>query len=369
MTMPKSLLLRVCLTFLGGITATGAFAQDPTFTQFYANRLYINPAFAGADQGVRVGFNFRRLWTSVPGQYQTFAVSADLCEHNIAGGIGFIATNHTEGQGKLNTQKYGLSYSYRLIVRPRMFDIHFGVEGAYLQKQVGDWSQFVFSDQLDPVKGNVNPTSAPVNPSAKAMMADINAGILARFNFKPGNDKSRTLIANTLGFSAQHVNMPNESLTGGSQRMPLKFVVHYSMMVPVSKRGAKNPTYLSPNFMFENMGNLNTLNAGMYVMKMPVMLGVWYRNGNNFALGNSDAIMFNIGMRGTDKGQRIMYQIGYSYDLTISKLNGATNGTHEISAIFELSNVKLFGLNTEMARKRARNCYDWRGPRNMPKIF
>lgn len=365
----RNIYIRVVFLVLAAVVSLPALAQDPTFTQFHASRLYINPAFAGADQGIRVGFNYRRLWNGVPGAFQTYAISLDVCEHNIFGGLGFQAVNHTEGEGKLNTQKYGLSYSYRLIVKPRMFDIHLGVEGAFMQKQIGDWNAFVFSDQLDPVLGNVRPSSVAQPTNLRIMMADINAGLLARFNFKVGGESSRKLIANTLGFSAQHLNMPNESLLGGSENMPVKWLVHYSMMVPISARGAKNPTYLSPNFMFESMRNVSTLNAGMYIMKMPMMFGVWYRNGSSFSPNNSDAVMFNVGVKGTERYQRIMYQVGYSYDLTISRLTGATNGTHEIAVTFELSNVRPLGLKNEMARKRSRNCYDWRGPRNMPKIF
>lgn len=362
--MRQSLLLTGLVVLLG---FSEGFAQDPTFTQFYANKIYVNPAFAGAEQGLRLHFNYRNLWTSVPSKFETFSAGIDVADHNISGGLGFIAVNSVEGEGKLRTQDYGLMYSYRLIVLPKAFDMHFGLGIHYLRKEIGDWDQFVFSDQLHPIYGNVNPSSVARPERLYAEMPDVNAGFLARFNFKV--KRSRQPVSNTIGFAAHHITQPNESLLGRNEKMPIRWVAHYSMMWPVSKRKAKNPLYISPNFMYEHQRNLNTLNIGLYAMKAPVMLGVWYRNGGTFRIDNTDAIMVNVGARFADKAQRFMMQVGYSYDITISKLAGSTAGTHEIALIIEFTRAGLFGIKNPSARKRARNCYKWRGPKSMPKVF
>lgn len=346
-----------------------AMAQDPTFTQFFAARTYINPAFAGADDGLRVHANYRNLWTSIPGNFSTYAAGFDIGNPGLFGGIGFQAVIGNEGEGQLQTQRYSLMYSYRLIVLPRMFDIHFGVDAAYMSKQINDWNAFVFSDQLHPINGNVNPSSVNRPDRLKVEMPDFNAGILARFNFMPGKGKAKTrkVIGNTLGFAVHHLTSPNESLTGNTEKLPFKLVAHYSMMFPVSKRKVKVPFYISPNIMYENQRNLSTMNFGMYVLREPLMMGVWYRNEMRLEMDDSDAVMFNIGVRGTDRRQSFMYQIGYSYDLTISKLAGATAGSHEIAVTFEFRGAGK--TKSKNARNRARNCYNFNGPKNTPKIF
>ncbi len=364
--MMRKLLFAVIIGLAG---ASKAFAQDPTFTQFYANRTYINPAYAGVDLGLRFNFNYRNLWTAVPGDFSTFSGGVDIGDPNIFGGIGFLATVGNEGQGQLQTQRYSFMYSYRLIVIPRQFDLHFGVDAAYMSKEIKDWDAFVFSDQLHPVYGNINPTNAERPEKLKVEMPDFNAGILARFNIKPGGGnriRSTKSIANTLGFSAQHITQPNESLLGRTEKLPIKFLAHYSMLASLSKVRSKNPFYLSPNILYESQRTLSTLNVGMYALRAPVMIGVWYRN--EFKFEATDAIMFNIGMRGMSRDKTFMYQVGYSYDLTLSKLAGSTSGSHEIALIVEFTRAS-FGQKSRHAKKRARNCYNWQGPKSTPKIF
>jgi len=367
-------LLLISIVYLS--MAANAFAQDPTFTQFYANRTYINPAYAGADLGLRFNFNYRNLWTAVPGDFSTYSVGVDIGDPNIFGGIGFLAVAGNEGEGQLYTQRYSLMYSYRLIVVPRAFDLHFGLDAAYLSKEVRNPEAFIFSNQLNPITGLdlsvPNPTSITEQERLRAVMPDFNAGILARFNIKLGSGgarmRSRKSIANTLGFSAQHITQPNESLLGRTEKLPMKLLAHYSMLVSISKVRSRNPFYLSPNVMYERQRTLSTLNVGMYALRAPLMVGIWYRNELRFEADDTDAIMFNIGIRGLNQGKTFMYQIGYSYDLTLSKLAGSTSGSHELALIIEFTRAS-FGKKSRHAKKRARNCYNWHGPRSTPKIF
>jgi hypothetical protein len=68
-------------------------AQDPTFTQFYANPIYLNPAFAGSNGCPRYNVNFRNEWPSLTNNYITSSASYDQYFKNISGGFGVLATN------------------------------------------------------------------------------------------------------------------------------------------------------------------------------------------------------------------------------------------------------------------------------------
>ncbi|MFT4523977.1 MAG: hypothetical protein ACI85F_000118, partial [Bacteroidia bacterium] len=52
-----------------------SLAQDPQFTQFYANPLYLNPAFAGSKRCPRVVMNYRNQWPAISGTFVTYSAS------------------------------------------------------------------------------------------------------------------------------------------------------------------------------------------------------------------------------------------------------------------------------------------------------
>ncbi|MFN5910373.1 MAG: type IX secretion system membrane protein PorP/SprF, partial [Bacteroidota bacterium] len=68
---------RYLLALLMLSALSGSFAQDPTFTQFYANPLYLNPAFAGSHGCPRFALNYRNEWPSLTGNYVTYSASYD----------------------------------------------------------------------------------------------------------------------------------------------------------------------------------------------------------------------------------------------------------------------------------------------------
>ena len=84
-----------------------AKAQDPVYSQFYNNRLELNPAFAGADGSGKLRLNpfHRNIFRPIKGPFNssTFSLDYGLCSANI--GIGFIASNESQGDGFLNTNK------------------------------------------------------------------------------------------------------------------------------------------------------------------------------------------------------------------------------------------------------------------------
>ena len=109
--LTKILTALLLVLFAGNVSA-----QDPTFTQFYANPLYLNPAFAGSNGCPRFALNYRNEWPSLSGNYVTYSASYDQYFKNISGGIGVIGLHDQQGQGTIYTSMIGLIYSYHLKV-------------------------------------------------------------------------------------------------------------------------------------------------------------------------------------------------------------------------------------------------------------
>src|ERR1700752_4311790 len=111
--MLKRLVLILTVLFSIGFS-NDLFAQDPEFTQFYANPLYLNPAFAGTARCPRFCVNYRNEWPGFNKTYITTSASYDQHIDAISGGIGLLVMQDRAGNGTLITTDASLMYSYQL---------------------------------------------------------------------------------------------------------------------------------------------------------------------------------------------------------------------------------------------------------------
>ncbi|MSP69649.1 MAG: type IX secretion system membrane protein PorP/SprF [Bacteroidetes bacterium] len=287
---------------LGLISTVGLgdlFAQDPEFTQFYANPLYLNPAFAGTARCPRVCFNYRNQWPGISGTFVTYSASYDQHIDEIGGGIGLIMTNDRAGQATINTTNISGIYSYQLNVS-REFSIKMGLQATFMQKSV-DWTKLNFGDMIDPRRGFIYNTNEVPGVTNKTNV-DFSAGVLGY---------SRKYF---FGFAVHHITEPDEGFLGTS-KLPMKYTGHAGAVIPLG--GKYSESSISPNILFQKQQDFQQLNLGIYITKGPIVGGVWYRNADSFIL--------LVGF------QQDLFKFGYSYDVTISKLTNATAGSHELS--------------------------------------
>lgn len=275
-----------------------ALAQDPQFSQFYANPLYLNPAFAGSEYCPRFCLNYRNQWPNISGTYVTYSASLDRYLPTIHGGIGAIATNDNQAKSTLKTTTFSLVYSYHAALG-RHYSLKLALQGTYFQKTL-DRNKLNFGDMIDPRRGFVWNTNEAI-PQQQKQNLDFTGGLLLY---------SEKIYA---GISLAHLNQPNEGLIGVS-KLPLKTTIHAGAKIQINKG---NHTFISPNILFQQQQNFMQLNVGMYVMKENFVLGLWYRN--------QDAAIILIGI------QNKQIKVGYSYDVTLSRLANNTAGSHELS--------------------------------------
>lgn len=316
-----------------------ADAQDPGFSQFYANKLYLNPAFAGTQEGLTLSTAHRRQWNYVPGGFNTYAVSADIQEPFINSGFGFLASKDVEGEGLLTTTNIGFIYSYIIKINKKA-NIHVALKPSFAQKTV-DWSRFTFTDQLDPVLGIVRPTTAaPIIQNKRYV--DFDAGLVARFQTKIFGQDAH----NNIGFAVHHLNTPDESIQEIGTPLPRRFTIHGGTMIEVVSfdYSQKRVLYLSPNFKFDYQDGIKVVTYGMYAIAQPMYIGLFYQNKNGIIdFENTNSLIFTAGFEG-DLNNDTRFAIGYSYDLGTSGLGVRTYGTHEITFMMNFGTASMFGL-------------------------
>lgn len=291
-----------------------AYSQDPQFSQFYANPLYLNPAFAGSNICPRVILNYRNQWPAIPGTFVTYNASYDQYFDGIKGGLGFLINQDNQGQGVITTTTGSAIYSYNLEVT-RQFSIKAGFQASFFAEHL-NWDKLVFGDQIDDRYGFVRPTQEipPSNPNKYSL--DFSSGLLGyseKFYF---------------GFAAHHLTQPVIGFYSQST-LPIKYTVHAGANLSLSGRGngTARDEYapsISPNILYQKQQEFQQVNIGLYVNKFPFVGGLWYRQSVG-AKSYPDAFIVLLGL------QTNMMKFGYSYDITISKLTLASGGAHEFS--------------------------------------
>lgn len=317
----KIFLLGIC----GFFASLSAMAQDPHFTQFYANPLYLNPALAGNKICPRVNVAYRAQWPGVYGTYSTVGVSVDKLAYKVKGGIGLMVMNDRAAKGTLNTTGVGLIYAPTVPLGKKV-SATAAIQVGYWQKSV-DWSKLTFGDQIDPQRGFTLATNE--TPGLQSVgNFDMAAGLLL---------SGKHVFA---GGAVHHILQPNESFLGGTSILPRKFTFHAGANIPLNKRNRyADEASISPNILFKKQGDFTEMNLGLYAKKGNIVGGLWYRGNDSFIV--------LLGM------EINALRLGYSYDVTISKLTNATAGAHEVTLGYQ------FSCKVPKPKYRAGICPSW----------
>lgn len=288
--------------------------HDPEFTQFYANPLYLNPAFAGSDICPRININYRNQWPALAANFTTISASYDQYVSKLNGGVGLmIMSDRQSGTNAFKGVYISGMYAYQAKLN-KDWSLRFGAEAAYSQWSVNS-DELTFGDQIHPQRGFIYSTGETyVNETDNVM--DFSVG---------GLGFSDNMY---FGAAVHHLAEPELQFIDGA-KWPMRFNAHFGWKKILSKNGLRDTraSYVSPNVVFSSQQGFHQANLGLYAYNNPLTVGVWYRHVFNY----SDAIAVSIGLH-TDK-----YRIGYSYDFTISSLaNQVSAGAHEISLAIKL---------------------------------
>jgi type IX secretion system PorP/SprF family membrane protein len=309
-------------------------AQDAHFSQFYANPLYLNPAYAGSIVCPRIVTSFRHQWPVLSGKYTTYAASYDQHIDAISGGIGVLFVGDRAGSGTISTNAISLIYSFKADLT-RNVAMRIALQATYQQKSV-DFSHALFGDMIDPKFGFVYQTKETLNKYSKGVF-DFSTGIIFYSDKFYG------------GVAVNHFTQPRESFydnTGQETRLPMKISGNFGAVLDIKqqRRREKNigDMSVSPNLVFQYQRNLSLgesysyLNVGLYYTCYPMIVGAWFRQGllrkGKYA-NRPDALVLLAGI------EYSFLKIGYSYDFTIPSMKAgkaSTGGAHEITAQFHL---------------------------------
>lgn len=304
-------------------------AQDYQFSQFYANILYLNPAFAGSAHKNRVILHQRLQWPALDAKYTSSAISYDRYFSKANSGIGILYTNDMQGTSNISTNDIQFQYSYELHLTEK-YSFRAGLQAGYVSRFI-NYSVLTFPDQYNVNGPTGNNTSEPYGGEKKSYL-DLSSG---------GVFYSEKLWV-SLAYS--HMNTPNQSFYGDNSPLPSKYSLTGGYKFLISRNTyansltAKGKSYIIPTAHYKTQGKSDQLDLGVYAILNHTMVGVWYRGipiKNYSKIINNESVVVLLGYKIKN------FSIRYSYDFTVSKLTKAkTGGAHELNITFLFGDPK-----------------------------
>jgi type IX secretion system PorP/SprF family membrane protein len=299
------------------ILAIHVVAQDPQFSQFYANPLYLGPSFAGAVEGSRLAAQYRTQWWDMETPYRTYSLSYDHYFSTFNSGVGLLFLSDVAGAGNLGITQVALNYSYNFQVF-NVWHIRPGLSFSYVEQ--GLHGSLVYIDQvLYRKQGSADGGTSYADPALKNSR-DIDAGF-------------STLVYTKklwLGGTIDHLLTPDVGLYSTEESIPIKVTAYGGY--EFHRRGKllrPSDETMTFAFLYRQQQNISQLDIGVYWHHYPIVLGLWYRGIPIVNSERGDAVIFMAGIKTRN------LNIGYSYDLTISDLLPHTKGSHEISLTYK----------------------------------
>lgn len=303
------------------------YAQDIQFSQFYTAALYQNPAFAGASHHHRGMLHQRLQWPGLEAKYITSMLSYDTYFHKHRSGFGIIAMKDWQGSSNISSTDIGLQYAYELHITPGLA-FRPGLQVSYVSRNLNYTGLTLPQDYTS--NGYVGGSTLQGGDNKR--YADISSGgILYSDNI-------------WVGFSAHHINRPNQSLIKGSSRLPTKYALTGGYKIRFKKSPYHNTVdYLdhhreysiTPTFHYKFQGESDQLDLGIYGMYDFLLVGFWYRGipvikyYNKEVRNNSESMIVMAGW----KYEKL--SVTYSYDFTVSRLvRAGTAGSHELNITY-----------------------------------
>ena len=315
----RKTLTTVAIGLIGFVSTTYG-QQDPQFTQFMHCKLAYNPAYAGTSEAICFNALYRQQWVNFPGAPKTGLFSFDMPISNF--GVGLTIINDQIGFD--NTTMVRAAGSFHRYIGPGMFSV--GIDAGILQKKInGTWI----------APQTLNDPSIPSNPvqyQGSAFQQGTNAPALSKLSPDFGFGLYYTIASKMyVGLSVSH--LVAQDLTGkkgdlitGNPPIPgydlnFKMARHYYIIAGYTFQ-INSDWNLTPNIKVKSDAAIAQLDINMTAMYQNRFWG-----GLSYRFQDAIAPIIGAAIPGIGKGT---LKVGYSYDVTTSKIKGYSFGTHEI---------------------------------------
>lgn len=293
-------------------TACLAAQQAPQYSMYMLNPYAINPAYAGLENTLVATGVYRQQWSNLQGAPVTQHVNAHMPLYVISSGVGLKVENDAIGAHR--TTQAAVSYDYSLELG-RSVLLSAGLSAGYMQYALdGDKLRAPDGIYTEP---NFNHND-PFLPEGKvrASTTFFEVGVFLQ---------TKKLEA---GLSMQPAFAPALN-TNGSEPLKIEPVRHYlfysSYAFDVGSSLNVKPAVLAKTDLTETQAEISVV----LQWNENIFAGASFRG---FGASSRDAAVVMAGLRLSEKTT-----LAYSFDISLSPLNSANRGSHELLLRYSLN--------------------------------
>jgi type IX secretion system PorP/SprF family membrane protein len=283
-----------------------AKAQDPEFSQLFADRLFLNPALTGTLECGELNFNSRNPKPFLGNVYKLSSASFDTHVESIHGGAGIHFLTDSQGRGAVKSTFFSALYSYKFNIN-RNYKASFGISAGGFQRKI-DLQKLIFADMIDPNTGTISSVSGEMLFSDQKIQLDLSTGFVMY---------SKNLFA---GISVFHINSYKTYEHSG---LPPRLIVFAGKKIVLNKFDSENNFItLAPYIAYRQQLGEQQVFYGTFLEKKHIKIGILFRQ--NLIL-HSVSPVFSYEMSFS------RYRISVSYEVLSTQYYALSKHSFEIS--------------------------------------
>jgi type IX secretion system PorP/SprF family membrane protein len=317
---------RIIITLIAGVLISAPIAKAqllPQFSQYMFNDYVLNPAIGGTHDYWQIKTNYRMQWAGVKDAPQTYLLAGYGPHKTLPMGYGGYIFNDITGPIS-NMGFYG-SYSYSIRISGDI-RLSMGLFLGLIQQKIDvsgtNWGPDI--EQGDPILAK---------PTYKKLYPDGTLGVYLYTSQYFAGISFNHMFFNNMSLLDEN----DEGYVYKADRIKPHFYIQGGYKYNIDRNYDIEPSILMkavPNYDF-----IGDIDCRVIYQKM-----MWAGLGFRSSYKNADAILIFVGYNYND-----MVNIGYSYDLTLSKLNNVSNGSHEI-----MLGVKFEDIRKSKSKRKIR---------------
>jgi len=299
--MKRKLHLFILLTFA---CLHLAAQQTPQYSLYMLNQFGQNPAYAGLDNTLSATGVYRSQWLGLAGAPVTQIMSAHMPLNVISSGIGIQFENDVVGASQRTAATFAYSYHVEL---NRSSRLSIGLSGGLIQQSL-DGALFRTPEGTYEPDQNIiihNDETLPIG-IVSTQVPTFSAGVF----YQAENLE--------MGLGVLNLQESTANFTDLSLKLRRSYYLSASYNIELTRTLILKPSVQVKSDIVQTQIEASTLVR----YKDNFFLGASYRG---FTPSSQDALVALGGFKLNEK-----WTIGYAYDITLSALKTANNGSHEI---------------------------------------